>query len=189
MLSINDLKNGILIKIQNEPYMVLSVKHLHVGRGGSSVQAKIKNLKTGQVLERNFKPADSFEEAEVEKMKSKFLYENRGEYWFDEIGNPRNRFSLKLEEIGGAAQFLKPNLEILVIKFEDKIINIEVPIKVDYRVVEAPPAVRGDTAQGGTKTIVIESGAKISTPLFVNEGDIIRINTQSGEYTERVEKA
>ncbi len=186
--SINDLKNGILIKIQGEPYAVLSVKHLHMGRGGSSVQTRIKNLKTSQVLERNFKPADSFEEAEVGKMKSRFLYESRGIFWFDEVGNPKNRFSLNGEELGDAAQFLKPNLEVLAIKLDNKIINVELQIKVDYRVIEAPPAVRGDTAQGGTKIVIIESRAKISTPLFVNEGDIIRVNTATGEYTERVEK-
>lgn len=175
--------------MNGDPFAVLSVKHLHVGRGGSSVQTKIKNLKTGQVLERNYKPADEFEEAEIEKMKSRFLYESRGIYWFDEIGNPQNRFSFKVEDLGDAIQFLKSNLEVLAIKFDDKIISIELPIKVDYKVVEAPPSVRGDTAQGGTKVVVIESGAKISTPLFINEGDIVRINTQTGEYTERVEKA
>jgi len=189
MLSINDLQNGIIIKIQGDPYAVLSVKHLHMGRGGSSIQTRIKNLRTGQVLDRNFKPADEFEEAEIEKMKSRFLYESRGEYWFDELGNPKNRFSLKGDDLGDSARFLKPNLEVQAIKFDDKIINIELPIKVDYKVVEAPPAVRGNTAQGGTKTVIIESGAKISVPLFINEGDIIRVNTQTGEYAERIEKS
>ncbi len=200
MLSINDLQNGIIIKIQGDPYAVLSVKHLHMGRGGSSVQTRIKNLRTGQVLERNFKPADEFEEVEIEKMPCVFLYSNRGEYWFNEKSNPKNRFNLKADDLGDVVQFLKPNLEVLAIKYEDpagkqasngagKIISIELPIKVDYKVVEAPPALRGNTAQGGTKTVVIESGAKISAPLFVNEGDIIRVNTQTGEYTERVEKS
>ena len=189
MLSINDLQNGSIIKIDGQPFVVLSVKHLHIGRGGSSVQTKIKNLKTGQVLERNYKPADVFEEVEIEKMKSRFLYESRGIYWFDEMGNPKNRFSLKAEEMGDAAPFLKPNLEVLAIKFGDAIISIELPIKIDYKVLEAPPAVRGDTAQGGTKVVVVESGAKVLTPLFIQEGDVIRINTQTGEYTERVLKA
>ncbi|MBI2034101.1 MAG: elongation factor P [Candidatus Liptonbacteria bacterium] len=188
MLSINDLQNGIVVKIGSDPYLVMSVRHLHVGRGSSSVQTRIKNLRTGQVLERNFKPSDEFEEAEIGKMKSRLLYESRGMYWLDEIGNPKNRFSLTTEEIGDGAQFLKPNLEVQAIKFDDKIINIELPIKVDYKVVEAPPTVRGNTAQGGTKTVVIESGAKISAPLFINEGDIIRVNTQTGEYAERIEK-
>lgn len=188
MLTINDLKNGIVIKINNEPYMVMSIRHLHMGRGGASLQTKIRNLRTGQVYERNFKPADEFEEAKIEKIASSFLYESRGLYWFDEAGNPKNRFSLKFEEIGDSAQFLKPNLEISAVKFGDKIISIELPIKVDYKVIEAPPAIRGDTAQGGTKTVIIETAAKISTPLFINEGDVIRVNTETGEYVERIEK-
>lgn len=189
MLSINDLQNGIIVKINGDPYAVLSVTHLHMGRGGSSVQTRIKNLRTGQVLERNFKPADGFEEVEIEKMGAKFIYKSRGEHWFHEAGKPQNRFSLKEEDLGDEAQFLKSNLEVQAVKYEDKIISIELPVKVDYKVTEAPPAVKGSTAQGGTKTVVIETGAKVSTPLFINEGDIIRLNTSTGEYTERVEKA
>ncbi len=189
MLSINDLKNGIIVKIGSDPFVVLSVKHLHMGRGGSSVQTRIKNLKTGQVLERNFKPADEFEEAEIEKISCVFIYESRGDYWFNEAGNPKNRFSLKADDLAESAQFLKPNLEVQAIKYDDKIINIELPIKVDYKVIEAPPSVKGNTAQGGSKVVILETGAKISTPLFINAGDIIRVNTQTGEYTERVEKA
>ena len=189
MLSINDLKNGIFLVIGNEPYVVLEVKHLHMGRGGSSIQTRIKNLQTGQVFSRNFKPADSFEEAEIEKMKSRFLYESRGVYWFDEKGDPKNRFSLSIEQIDNQAQFLKPNLEITALKFSDKILNIELPIKIDFKVTEAPPSIRGDTAQGGNKPVTIETGAKILVPLFIEEGDIIRINTQTGEYVERIEKA
>lgn len=188
MLSINDLKNGSLVVIDREPYTLMSIRHLHMGRGGASVQTKIRNLRTGQVFERNFKPADEFEEAEIEKITSRFLYESRGLYWFNEAGNPQNRFSLKAEDLGETAQFLKSNLEVQAIKFEGEIINVALPIKVDYKVIEAPPAVRGNTVQAGTKTVVIESGAKISAPLFINEGDIIRVNTATGEYVERIEK-
>ncbi len=189
MLSINDLKTGSFVVIDGNPFVVLEVKHLHMGRGGSSVQTKIKNLQTGQLFSRNFKPADSFEEAEIEKMKSRFLYESRGIYWFDEAGNPKNRFSFKKEELGDEiTNFLKPNLEIVSLKFQDKILSIELPIKVDFKVLEAPPSIRGDTAQGGNKPVAIETGAKILVPLFINEGDIIRINTQTGEYVERAEK-
>ncbi len=190
MLSINDLKNGSFIVIDGSPFVVSEVKHLHMGRGGSSVQTKIKNLETGQLFSRNFKPADSFEEAEIEKMKSRFLYESRGVYWFDELGNPKNRFFFKKEELNEEiVNFLKPNLEIVALKFQDKILSIELPIKIDFKVVEAPPSIRGDTAQGGTKQVTIETGAKILVPLFIEEGDIIRINTQTGEYAERIEKA
>lgn len=187
MLGMNDLKNGSFVVINNDPFVVLEIKHLHMGRGGSSVQTRIKNLRTGQVLEKNYKPADQFEEAEVEKTTAKFIYGHRGEFWFFDA-ETKNRFSLDQDIVSGAALYLKKDLEITVLKFKDKIINIELPVKVDYKIIESPPAVRGNTAQGGVKQAVIESGAKVAVPLFINEGDIIRINTQTGEYVERAEK-
>ena len=188
MLSINDLQNGINIVYEETPYQVLEVLHLHIGRGGSSIQTKLKNLKTGGVLNRNFKPSDVFEEADTLKQKVKYLYNHRDEYWFAEENNPVNRFKLSQEQIGNAINFLKPNTVVEALKFKGAILNITLPIKMDFKVIEAPPAVRGNTAQGGTKTVIIETGAQINTPLFINEGDIIRVNTQTGEYVERVEK-
>lgn len=194
VLLMNEVNNGSLIVIDGQPYAVLTVEHSHIGRGGSNVTARIKNLVTGKVLERTFKPSDEFEEADVKKIKSVFIYESRGAYWFTEAGKPQNRFSLTKENLGEVVRFLKPNLDVLAIKFsvsggDPKIIAIELPIKVDYIVKEAPLAVRGNTAQGGTKTIVLETGAEIQTPLFIGEGDVVRVNTQTGEYAERVAKA
>jgi elongation factor P len=190
MLSYTDLTKGILFIMDGAPWEVLESHFLRMQQRKAVVQTKIKNLITGKIIDRNFQPSDNFEEAEMEKMKSRFLYENRGVCWFDELDNPKNRFSLKKEELGETtAKFLKPNLPVTALKFQDKIINIELPIKVDYKVVEAPPAIRGDTAQGGSKVVTIETGAKVSVPLFINEGDIVRINTQTGDYVERIEKA
>ena len=186
MLSINDLKNGTIIILDNDPFLILSIKHQHLGRGGASVTAKIRNLRTGQVFDRTFKPSDEFEEAEVEKIKSRFLYENRGICCFDEINNPKNRFSFPRNDLGDSADFLKSNLEVSAIKFNGKIIGIELPIKVGYKVIEAPPSLRGNTASGGAKMVAIESGAKISVPLFIEEGDIVRVNTQTGLYEKRI---
>lgn len=188
MVSINDLKNGDIIIIDGNPCLVTSVKHQHIGRGGATVSLRFKNIKTGQVLERNYKSNEEFKEGEIEKIKVKFLYHHKNQYWFSEIDNPKNRFELDDNVLGDSKDFLKQNLELIALKFEGEIFNVELPIKVDYKVVEAPPAVRGNTSQGGTKTAVIESGAKVIVPLFVNEGDIVRINTQTGEYTERVKK-
>lgn len=171
-----------------QPYLVVESEFVRMQQRKPVMKTKIKNLISGKTLERSFQPSDEIEEAELEKMKAQFIYESRGEFWFHEAGNPKNRFSLKVEEIGNSIKFLKPNLEIIALKFAGKIINIELPIKVDYRVVEAPPAIKGDTAQGGTKIAVIETGAKIIVPLFIQEEDIIRINTQTCEYAERVEK-
>ena len=189
MLTINDLKNGQFIILDGGPFEVLSVKHFHLGRGGANVQTKIRDLRTSKVFDRNFKPADKFEEVEIEKFKVRFIYSHRDEFWFSEFDNPENRFSLPSEIISDQKDFLKPNLEITALKFEDEIINIELPIKVDYKVIEAPPGIKGNTAQGGTKPIIIETGAKVLVPLFVKQGDIIKINTQTGEYVERVESS
>ncbi|MDP3015208.1 MAG: elongation factor P [bacterium] len=191
MLSYNELKPGIYIIFNGEPYRVEAFEFLRMQQRKPVAKTKIKNLITGKILDRNFQQSDSFEEAEIERIKSRFLYSSHGEFWFSEIDNPKNRFSLKIDIIGEAEKFLKPDLEVIALKFfvsggKDKIIGIELPVKVDYRVVEAPPAIKGDTAQGGTKVVVIETGAKISTPLFINEGDIIRVNIITGEYAERV---
>lgn len=188
MLSINDLQNGSYVAYEDAPYEVLEVRHLHIGRGGSSIQTKLKNLKTGQVLARNFKPADVFEEADIEKRKVKYLYNHKDEYWFCEEKNPADRFKLSKSQIGNANNFLKPNTIVEALNFNGVILNITLPIKMDFKVTEAPPAIRGNTAQGGIKTVTIETGAQISTPLFINENDAIRVNTQTGEYVGRVEK-
>lgn len=189
MLSINDLQSGTCVVYENTPYEVMETRHLHVGRGGSSIQTKLKNLKTGRVLARNFKPADVFKEANMEKRKVKYLYKHRNEYWFSEETNLKNRFSLKETALGGIINFLKPNIIAESLNFQNQVINIVLPIKIDFKVTEAPPAIRGNTAQGGTKTVTIETGTQIVVPLFINEGDIIRVNTQTGEYVERIEKS
>jgi len=187
MLSYTDLTKGTLFIMDGEPWEVLDAHFLRMQQRKAVVQTKIKNLINGKIIDKNFQPSDEFEEAEIEKMKARFLYENRNVFWFDEVSNPRNRFSFSRDILGKKADFLKPNLEVSAVKFNDRIIGIELPIKVDYRVIEAPPALKGNTATGGNKMITIESGAKISVPLFINEGDIIRVNTSTGEYVERVE--
>ena len=189
MLSYNELKSGTFIILDGQPHEVLVFEFLRMQQRKPVAKTKLKNLITGKVKEQTFHQSDVIDEAEVEKMESRFLYETRGIYWFDEAGNPKNRFFFKKEEVGNSADFLKPNMQAVALKFKDKIINIELPIKADYKVIEAPPAIKGDTAQGGNKTIIIEGGAKINVPLFINEGDIIKVNTQTGEYVERVEKS
>lgn len=189
MLSINDLKNKLIVMIDDAPYQVLEVKHLHMGRGGSSIQTKIRNLITGQVLSRNFKPADSFEEADIERRELNYLYTHRDEYIFTAKGKPSERFTVTAEQLGDAANWLIPNTAVVAIFLGQKLLNVSVPIKMDLRVAEAPPGLKGDTATGATKTVTLETGATIQTPLFIEEGDVVRVNTESGEYVERVTKA
>jgi elongation factor P len=185
-LTMNDLKRGMVILIENVPHEILSATHSHIGRGGSVLETKLRNLKTGVVLSRNFKQADVFEEAEIEKRKYQFLYKHRGTLWFCETNDPSRRVSLPEDAIGDKSKFLIPNLLVEATLFQEEAISVNLPVKVDIKVVEAPPSIRGNTAQGGTKIVKLETGAEISAPLFIKEGDVIRINTESGEYVERV---
>ena len=120
------------------------------------------------------------------RKKAVFIYASRGEFWFHEEGNPKARFSLSGDLIGDQAPFLKPNIVVETWVFNDKVIKVVMPIKMEYRVIEAPPAVKGNTAQGGNKVVTIEGGAKINVPLFIQQDEVIRVNTQTGEYVERV---
>jgi len=193
MLAYTDLNKGILFVFNGEPYEVIEVHFLRMQQRKAVVQSKIRNLMTGKVLDRNFQSSDSFEEAEIEKKKANFIYKKPGrgadasdEYWFHEKGNPGARFVLSEELVGEAGQFLKPNTEVETMVFNEKVIRVTLPIKMDFKVIEAPPSIKGNTAQGGTKVVVLEGGAKINAPLFVNEGDMIRINTVTGQYVERL---
>src|SRR3989344_3817490 len=112
----------------------------------------------------------------------------KANFGFAKKNNPKNRFQLKEDSIADQAKFLKPNTEVLAFKFREKIINIELPVKIDYKVVEAPPSYKGDTATGGSKTVKLENSLQIQVPMFINEGDTIRVNTSTGEYVERAEK-
>ena len=149
------------------------------------VQTKIKNLLNGSVQEKNFQQGDIFEEAELIKKNIRFLYSNKGQYWFCGENDPSKRFSFTEGQLGRQAKFFKPNSLVEGIIFNDKIINVKSPIKVTLKIKEAPPGIKGDRAQGGTKEAVLESGAAIQVPLFIEEGDMIEVNTELGEYVKR----
>lgn len=173
---------------EGQPYEVLETHHLKMQQRRPVVQTRMRNIINGKILERNFAQSDIFEEADVDKREVKFLYNHRDEYWFSEINDPAKRFKLEKSIIGENYKYLKNNTALSAIMFNGQIINIELPVKMDFKVIEAPPAIRGDTAQGGVKSVKIETGAYINVPLFIGEGDIIRINTETGEYTERMSK-
>jgi elongation factor P len=185
-LAYTDLTKGVLFVMDGAPYEVLETHFLRMQQRKAVVQTKIRNLITGKILDRNFQASDFFEEADVERKNAIFIYESKGQYWFHEEGNPKNRFVIDADIIGEPGKFLKPNTKVVTMVFEDKVIKVDIPIKMEFKVIEAPPAIRGNTSQGGTKTVVVEGGAKVNVPLFVNEGEIIRVNTQTGEYVERV---
>lgn len=185
-LAYTDLTKGVLFILDGAPYEVLEAHFLRMQQRKAVVQTRIRNLITGKVLDRNFQPSDSFEEAEIEKRSAIFIYTSKGEYWFHEDGNPKNRFALSSALLGDRGKFLKPNTKVTTVVFDEKVITLELPIKMDFKVIEAPPSIKGNTAQGGTKSVVLEGGATVNAPLFINEGDMVRINTETGDYVERL---
>lgn len=189
MLNYNELKIGTMFKFEGVPYEVLEYEFLRMQQRKPVAKTRIKNLLTGQVIERNFHQNEALESIEVDKKLITYLYNHRGEWWFSEKDNPKNRFKLEESKIGPAAKFLKPNTEVTALQLDDKVLSVKAPIKTDLKITEAPPGERGNTAQGGTKMAILETGAQVAVPLFVNAGDIVRINTDTGLYVERMEKS
>ena len=188
MLSYNDLKKGTLFIWNSEPFEVLEYNFVRMQQRRPSAQTKVRNLKTGAISLQTFKQSDSFEELELEKKSAVFVFCNRGVCTFHHVGKPSDRFTLREDEkLAGKTTYLKPNTEVTARYVGDELLDIQIPIKVDLIVTEAPPAVRGNTARGGLKQVTLETGLVLNVPLFINENDILRVNTESGEYVERVE--
>lgn len=187
MLSYFDLRKGVKFILEGEPYEALEFTQMKKAQREGIAQTKIRNLITGKIIERNFHQGETFKEAELEKIEVKFIYSHQGKFCFSEVKKPKNRFELTEEQIGPGAKFFKPNQILTGILFQGKIINVVLPIKVQLKVVEAPPGIKGDRAQSGTKLVTLETGAKINIPLFIETDDIIEVNTETGEYVRRVE--
>ncbi len=188
MLSYNELKPGTYIVLDGKPYVVLEFNFLRMQMRKPAVQTKIKDLTNGKVIARSFHPQDAIEEADISRKKVRFLYTNRGEYWFCEENNLAKRFKLPQEIIGDASDLMKQNSLVDALVFGEDIINIDLPVKVELKVIEAPPSFKGNTASGGSKQVTLETGANINVPFFINQGDIVRVNTNDKTYVERVTK-
>jgi len=186
MLDYSEVTVHKYIIYENEPWEVIG-SHVFRKQQRKPVNAtKLKNLMTSRITEVSFHVSEKVEEAEIDKKEVKYLYTNRGEFWFCESKDPSKRFELPEEMIGSGAKFLKPNTIVDAMLFDDRIIGIKFPIKMELKVVEAHEATRGNTAQGATKSVKLETGAEIQVPMFVKEGDVVRVNTETGEYTDRV---
>lgn len=186
MFEYNEIVERKFITLDGAPYEVVS-SHVFRKQQRKPVNAtKLRNLITGKITERSFHQSEKVEEAEIISREIKYLYSNKGEHWFSEINDPSKRFNLEADMIGAQGKFLKQNSIVKVLVFNENIIGLKLPIKVDLKVTEAPPAVKGDTVTGGSKQITLETGAVINAPLFINEGDVIRINTETEEYAERI---
>jgi elongation factor P len=188
MLSYNEIVGGKFIELDGAPFEVLDSHVFRKQQRKPVNQTKLRNLITGKVAEHSFHVSDKAEEANIESRPVKFLYQNRGEWWFCDPEDPSKRFTLPEEQIGKQSRFIKTNSVIETIVYAEKIIGVRLPVKIELKVKEAAPAVKGNTVQGGTKEVTLETGATMMVPMFINEGDTLRINTETGEYVERVEK-
>lgn len=188
MLEYNEITPKKFIVLEGEPYEVLESHVARTQQRKPQNQTKIRNLISGRVIPQTFHSSERVEEADLSTKEIKYLYNNKGEYWFCDAKNPANRFSLKEEIIGNKGSFMKINSILDALVFDEKIIDVRLPIKIDLVVKEAAPAVKGNTVQGGSKQVVLETGVTINVPMFINEGDVVKVNTETGLYTERVDK-
>lgn len=189
ILSYNEILQKKVIEYDGQPYKVLSSHIFRMQQRKPVNQTKLQHLVSGKVIEISFHQNENVPEADIEHMEATYLYTNRGESWFAESGNPKNRFSFPDETVHDKVQWLIQNSPVEVLLFKEKPVTLDIPVKVELKVTEAPPAVKGDTATGGSKLVTLESGATVLTPLFINPGDVLKINTETGDYVERMEKA
>lgn len=191
MLSYNEIKERKYIVLDNQPYEVLNSHVFRKQQRKPVNQTKLRNLVTGSVRAETFHSTDNVEEADLDKKKIKYLFKkpdrqnDTTEYWFCEIDDPSQRFQLPENVIGDSIKYIKENSEVDALLFNEEIIDIKVPIKVKLKVTEAPPAVKGNTATGANKQVTLETGLVVNAPIFINEGDILVINTEKNEYVER----
>ncbi|OHA38670.1 MAG: hypothetical protein A3H58_03510 [Candidatus Taylorbacteria bacterium RIFCSPLOWO2_02_FULL_43_22b] len=185
MLEYNEVKEHKYIIFEDEPYEVLSSHVFRKQQRKPVNAAKLRNMLTGRIVEHSFQSSDKVHEADLVKGEVKFIYTNRGEYWFSDPADPSKRFKIEESMLGPQIKFIKPNSLATSLSFDEKIIGVKLPIKVDLKVTEAVDAVKGNTVQGGTKSVKLETGAEVYVPMFINEGDTIRVNTETGQYVER----
>ncbi|HAH21404.1 MAG: elongation factor P [Omnitrophica WOR_2 bacterium GWF2_43_52] len=183
-LSINQFKVGVTILLDGEVYQIVETEHVKPAKGSAFVRAKLKNLRTGNLLDRTFRGQDTAEEAFVEQRKLQYLYSQTDMYHFMDQEN-YDQLVISADILGDGTKFLKDNLEVLGYFYKDKILNVVIPNFIELVVTETEPGIKGDTAKGGNKPAKVETGATILVPLFINIGDKLKVDTRTGTYVER----
>lgn len=184
MISSNDFRPGVTIEIDGMVWQVVEFQHVKPGKGAAFVRAKLKNLQTGSVVERTFNAGEKVPNAQVERKPMQYLYGEEGSYYFMDV-ETYDQIMLTKEQLGDALNFIKEEMEITVLFFNGTVIGVDIPNSVELKVVETEPGIRGDTATGGVKPAKLETGYVVKVPLFINEGDVLRIDTRTGAYLER----
>jgi len=184
MISSGELKKGITIELDGELYQVLDYQHIKMGRGSAQVRLKLRDLHAGHTIERTFQASEKFIRARLDFRKMQYLYNEGDLYYFMDEEN-FEQIPLNSDQIGDAVNYLKEGLSVEVSSYKGELVGVELPIAVELQVTETGPGFKGDTATAGTKPAKLETGITIQVPLFVNNGDIIKVDTRSGSYLER----
>ena len=178
-------RNGLKIEINGEPFTITYFQHVKPGKGGAFVRTKIKNLKNGRVIDKTFRSGEKVDEADIDEKKMQFLYQDGDQLIFmDQTTYDQIPFST--EQVGDAMKYMKENIDVDVMFWKGNPINVELPSFIEAAISECDPGLKGDTASGATKPATLETGAVIQVPLFLKEGEMIRVDTRTGEYVERV---
>ena len=185
MVTAGDFKNGLTIQFENNIYQIIEFQHVKPGKGAAFVRCKLKNIKNGGVVEKTFRPTEKFENAHIERKEMQYLYNDGGLYYFMNV-ETFDQIGLTEEQVGDSLKFVKENEMVKICSHNGNVFAIEPPLFVELVVTETEPGFAGNTAQGATKPAVVETGAQVMVPLFVNEGDKLKIDTRTGEYLSRV---
>ncbi|UMZ73965.1 elongation factor P [Natranaerofaba carboxydovora] len=185
MISTNDFKNGMTIEYDGQIFTILEFQHVKPGKGAAFVRSKLKNFKTGTITEKTFRAGEKVKKAHLERKQMQFLYSADDDYIFMDMED-FDQMTINKEQLGEGVKFLKENAVINVLFHEGENIGVELPTFVELTISETEPGVKGDTVSGSTKPAKLETGATVHVPLFINEGDTIKVDTRTGEYIERV---
>jgi elongation factor P len=186
MISTGDIRKGVVIELDGQPVRVLDWSHIKMARGSAQVRLKIQNVRTGAITERTFQAGTRWPRGRVDQRKAQYLYTDGEAYHFMD-SETYDQFAISAAQLGDDARFLKENTEVFVSSYEGEVLGVDLPVTVDLRVAATEPGFAGDTATGARKAATMETGLVVHVPLFVNEGDLLRIDTRTGEYQTRIQ--
>ena len=184
-MTTSDLKKGLPIKYKGETYIVTNYQFVNPGKGAAFTRVKLKNVKTQKVVEVTFRSGEQIDEANMAYKKCQYMYTDGSEFHFMD-NNTYEQFSISADAVGDQGNYMMEGGDVTIVFVDNQPVSLQLPPKMEFKVTNAPPGDKGDTATGGSKQVTIETGAKVNAPLFIKEGDKIRVNTETGEYVERV---
>jgi elongation factor P len=186
-VSTAEFRNGLKIEVDGEPYIIVEFQHVKPGKGGAFVRTKMKSLKSGNVIDRTYRSGEKVDVPELEEKTMQYLYAADKDRIFMDTSS-YEQISMRELQLGDNINYLKENMEIKVLYYKGQPINIDIPMFVELMIAKTDPGVRGDTASGGSKPATLESGAVIKVPFYLNEGDVVKVDTRTGTFIERVKK-